>query len=270
LPEEGQYSSRLRQVRLAPLATLNSDRLSVRMLLVGKLSGLSGDAAKNAFADNIFGQLAGIFTAWGVTLSHSVQIVDPDGPAVSVEFGTVFQELPGTRVAGSAHLYFVDNIHLKGSPPGAGTILGFAPREAMNLDLDRESRVVLNASAGGASLLATTAAHELGHFFGLRHTTATDLDIEADNDGSNRDDGYASTDLCLDALNKVGAEAGKTGWDGGPPYCLYVARPSCPVACDLTNLMFPYDCSRGTTSQRVLTGEQQDFLRGGLGLLGAR
>jgi hypothetical protein len=34
--------------------------------------------------------------------------------------------------------------------------------------------------------------------------------------------------------------------------------------------MFPYDCSRGTTSQRVLTGEQQDFLRGGLGLLGAR
>jgi hypothetical protein len=165
----------------------------------------------------------------------------------------------------------VDSIFIRGVT--GGLILGFAPREAMDLNGDRESRVLLNVRGGGATAMATTAAHELGHFLGLRHTTGTQLDLEADKDWSNRDDGFPSTEVCDRAgLAKAAAaaEAVSVEAESGRPYCLFVSAPACPVECDLTNLMFPYDCSRGTASQRALTGEQQVFLRRGLWLFGPR
>src|SRR5690606_37655351 len=124
---------------------------------------------------------------------------------------------PGERRSGAINIYLVDNID---AGDVDGTILGFAPREAFDLSGDAESRVILNARGGSASAMATTAAHEIGHFLGLRHTSATLLDREYDNDESNRNDGFASTPFC-NALEKSSARSDAViRVRGGRPYCL--------------------------------------------------
>lgn len=48
-----------------------------------------------------------------------------------------------------------------------------------------------------AERIVYTALHETGHFFGLRHTTATTSDQEANGDYSVFDDGFSDTPYCL-------------------------------------------------------------------------
>lgn len=56
------------------------------------------------------------------------------------------------------------------------------------------------------SLIANTMAHEIGHFLGLRHTTATANDILSGDDRSIQDDGLASTpfnEACFSTFNRL-------------------------------------------------------------------
>lgn len=50
-----------------------------------------------------------------------------------------------------------------------------------------------------AGILSTTL-HETGHFFGLRHTTSTQADFDADLDYSNYEDGFDDTPYCIELL----------------------------------------------------------------------
>jgi hypothetical protein len=169
-------------------------------------------------------------------------------------------------------MYLIENITLGDAEDiSTGTILGFAPREAIDLTDDPESRVVL-ANRPDAYQLAVTAAHELGHFLGLRHTTATDVDMEFEGDFSNHEDGFASTPVCTEMTGFAKSTAGenlKTVFRGDRSYCLYVSAgaASCPRRCELENLMFPYDCQVAGDGQVAMTVEQQTFVKQSIHLL---
>ncbi len=258
---------RIAHISLANVNPVESHNLSVHLFMVGRFANLPDTAAENSFAQSFLSQLTAIYDSFSVTLKSSYELV-PD-TQVAMPFGDTFVDLPGQRIPGDAHLYMVNSIYQSGAPISS-EILGFAPREVVNLDLDPESRVLLSETGGTAADLATTAAHELGHFFGMRHPTATNLDLAADDDQSNQDDGMASTPLCRDmAMPKAGAApAPKLVGPYGKPYCLFVKGlpTSCPSDCDINNLMFAFACLPAA-QQRNLTTEQQVFFRRNMGLM---
>jgi hypothetical protein len=265
LLQDGTTASSLTHVALASLGTGQADLLRVRLIFVQSLRGLPDSASKAIFAQEFFQEMSAVFQVYGITVSGSYQIVKPNDPALGFPFNGVFTALPGDRIAGNAHVYLVDSIVAPsdGVQPG-GEILGFAPREAFDLYTDGDSRVVLSRKGGTASDLAITASHELGHFFGFRHTTASALDVSSDQDYSNLDDGFTSTARCLEmelaalAQAKVSAPAPSALFKR---YCVRTASNNCPAACDLSNLMFAYDCKNAFNRQDTLTDEQIAFLR---------
>lgn len=257
-------SSRIRRVRLAPITNVESAVFEIRLLVIRQIALRPTTGDRAALADNLIAKLKALYFTYGITLNGSYELVEPGSPPVSIPFNGGFVDLPGTRISGAINLYLVDDIT---SSTIYGTILGFAPREAVSMSGDLDSRIILNGHAS-ESLLVTTAAHEIGHFLGLRHTTATSLELNEDGDYSNRDDGFLSTPDCA-VLTKVSASAEPDagGFTPGSYYCPYQSAASCPPACDATDLMFPYDCPAGPGGQRILTTGQQVILRRNLALL---
>lgn len=273
LPPDGELAvQRLQSVKLISLGTASPNNLKIKLIFVGKLQGMATDAAKTNFANSFFKEIAAIFSPHGLSVEGMQEIVDAQGPARVVPFSSRFTPLDGTRSPGYVHFYLVDSIAPPANADPGGYILGFSPREAIDLSSQPESRVVLGNRYISISSLATTAAHELGHFFGLRHPTATDIDMDFDKDFSNYDDGLTSTSVC-DGLAKKAAGKSSTfrheeiKGPGGLTYCLRVASTTCPSFCDLNNLMFAYDCSTRSNTQRQLTQDQIALWKKNLGVM---
>src|SRR5690606_3695904 len=116
----------------------------------------------------------------------------------------------------------------------------FAPREAIDLDMHPSSRILLSARGGTPVHVATTAAHELGHFLGLRHTSSTERDLQQDRDQSNTHDGFSSTTQC-NVMNAVAKPMSTPHIEAigpeGTMYCLRVAAtcPSVSACAAVTN-----------------------------------
>lgn len=256
------------RVRLFPVDTAQASGLSVRLHMVRQLQGLAGAAEKAQYAAAFHAELKSIFQTYGLTVDTSTVVVEPDEAPLTVVYNNDMAPLPGTRLAGAVNLYLVNSID--GGRPGT-TVVGFAPREAIDLSTDENSRVVLNVQGSGGTIaqraqsMAVTAAHEMGHFLGLRHTSATQEDRSSDNDESNRDDGFESP-FCssLDKRSVSEREITVKG-PGGLDYCLRVAGTAFTCGCpDVANLMYPYKCE--ATVQKTLGQDQQYFLRNNLKL----
>lgn len=280
LPPDGNLAkTRFSNVRLISLGGESPNSLKIKLIFVGGLRGLTTQGAKNNFATAFFEQLETIFQGQGLAVTFEQEIVEPNSAPTVVPFGGNFMPLPGTRVPGFVHMYLVDSIAPPPSTDAGGYILGFAPREAMDLSLMPQSRVVLGNRYFTMSGLATTAAHELGHFFGLRHTTATLIDMGYDRDFSNADDGLTSTGACIGLAKSAATETTTArhaphpeAWitTDGMAYCLRTTATSdesCPATCDLSNLMYPYDCSTRGNTQRILTSDQVTLWKKNLALM---
>ena len=271
VPDGINAISRVNHISLVSDAPIGKDTLNLRLIFVRTLQGMPDSVSKGNFAKNLFAEMASIYSTYGIVVNGSYEIVEPTLAKEAFPFSNTYVPLPGTRIKNNAHLYLVDTITVPSAGSGlVGEVLGFAPREVVDIDQHRESRVIIaNPYTARAPIavsthrLAVTAAHELGHFFGLRHTVSTRHDLLQDDDFSNIEDGFTDTKFCN--LNQNLAKRAATGeadmrGPGGTVYCLRIADNSCdPSLCDLSNLMHPVDC--GSLSDVKLSAEQVDFFK---------
>ena len=121
-----------------------------------------------------------------------------------------------------------------------------------------------------AESVVFTALHETGHFFGLRHTTATKMDQEATEDFSIFEDGLSDTPFCNQGYAKKLARVESRDVRSDyvfphrvvlPRYRLAMDILDCP---DAMNIMFPTDVGMGSFS---FSKQQLDIIHENLMLM---
>ena len=253
-----------------------SDTLSINLIVVGSIEFLEPDMTIDLFAEQLLE---------GFRQNYTSIVIDTLYVWYAHEHPTLGSKYPANEpwLAGrTTDDYFVSE--LGGWPePGLKNaldivlvhrieldwVLGYSLMFSGNLYGGQGSTVVIGAYSKSnsdeegltAASMISTALHESGHFFGLRHTTATQADIETDYDLSNYEDGFSDTPYCPELL-----KSGLLKRHGNAPvadYRLPLSRGrfaasgdvldlnACP---DARNMMFPAvndDGNDGFTEQQL-------------------
>jgi hypothetical protein len=284
--------------------------LDLNFIFLGKLTGYETAEQQQRLADFIATTMTSIYGASGVTVGTVRRVTGSTHPSTELRLPDTETYLfdPGadawrllwqsggqalnldllsygwpTAADAALEIAVVEQIDIPGfigiaplqgyslkAGPGGGAVIGVTTRDYYGNSLDNDS-----------SLLAETLIHEVGHFFGLRHTTATATDMEAMGDYSLVEDGMSDTPFSRSCPEGVSASAGsnlrniamspfRSLFD--PAGRLWEARVlsflaatdllSCP---DLENLMFP--TAVDGVHQTSLTAQQNALLAANLALI---
>ena len=295
----------IRSVRFGGEGT-NSARLPVTILFLGRLTGLPSDSARAEFAENLVARMNGHYAGTGVevslrgwrrgsghpvaayakTLSDTATFFFDDSSWKFFWNAGGTRELHGDALSegwsdedGAAlEIAVVEAIDDVG-------IVGISPLPGISLEAGRSSVAVVGVQAmmSNGSLvpnsreqIAYTMAHEVGHFLGLRHTTATWEDRKTFFDYSMHDDGLSDTPfdyLCEAGTAGTSFSASLTGTAETrvreallrPDLVEFSASPErCP---DRNNLMFPYIPEDSAAADVELSPSQGLLMRTNLRLL---
>jgi hypothetical protein len=257
-------SDRVDDVFLAGSGAYNPRQFGINYYYYGSSLGYFGESFKYEI-ESWHGALAQLFLSYGgIVVKKSGPWHISRGTTGCVSYPLDSYELPALPNAETHFLNVVFTDCIK-SGAAQSKVLGFSPREATGLN-SRTDNILIMSLMSDNQLIVYTLAHEIGHFFGLRHIVATSKDLEADNDASNRDDGFSDTEFCKLSPQEGGRDILAGSFTRS--FCLRRLSATAAGDCSLEakrNLMFP--SAIPGERQGVLSPGQIEFLLANIALL---
>lgn len=197
--DDSPYGKSVSQVRLEGTGS-GSECISLNLVIVGEYAGTSDSVSADSLMNVIKRDVQKHYEICVDSLYVSYAAMHPlfenriasDEPYIA-SFSEDFSGLArwsGERVSKALDIVLVDQIESGFS--------GYSPRYGE--DTEKNVMVVAVRRRSGmlrsSAFVSWTALHELGHFFGLMHTSLTEFDFSNIYDHSVLEDGIEDTDIC--------------------------------------------------------------------------
>ena len=269
-----KFNDAIEHIYVNGLGPNDSTSLKLNLIVVGEHGDLDDGEEQDELSQLIFSQFNTLYNMHGVTISEINVLKAEDNPLYGYLFPqdqeysinleeyedvVVLSSWPNDKVEQNALdlvlIHHYTNAGLMGLSPLPGRSLGDGLNSVVVITSHRIGDRGFTLIENSYSAIANTAAHEAGHFLGLRHTIATKADQAYDH--SIVEDGL--NDTPYDRYCNVGEEPGLND-----RYYAWIASVS-SLGCEgEDNLMFPVGANDDV--EYSLSVEQGNILRRNLSL----
>lgn len=249
--------------------------ISINVIFVGKLNGYLSEKKKYDLANSIKKEINSIYDV-DYSLIDQVNIVINNDYSNQTDSTFLYRPLidnldtmssvVADSIQGALDFVIINSFSQEG-------VLGLSPIYGLSLENGKSSTITLATSysisdedyVAATEYISNTAAHELGHFFGLRHTTSTSADLEIGQDYSNVEDGLSDTYYCSQCCGFTGLFKSSSISSTYISSFRFIASILVMDEClDSSNLMFP--ASSFDDMPDELTSQQLDIVRKNISL----